>query len=283
VLRWTISNPPCTASYDDVTITVYSALTPNAGPNTGYVWRSNVNCGTGYDTHVPMLNASASGGTSPYTYLWNNASYLSKTGVSDPENYPDPSAVPPTTTTFTVTVTDANGCTATDQVVVTSVDLCNISLGTGSCNPTFPARVEICCVSPCTTRCVRPELDETSTNSLTHHIAHGDRVGDCSGGCRLAAPPSEPEAPLSDYLHAIPNPFQDHVDLTFGVGDAGDAVLEVYNASGVKVAELFRGPADADVPYHARLDSEHLSQGIYFCRLRTASGNQLTQKLVLQR
>jgi len=49
-----------------------------------------------------------------YTYSWSPATGLSSTSVSNP------TANPSTTTTYTVTVTNtANGCTATDQIVVT--------------------------------------------------------------------------------------------------------------------------------------------------------------------
>ncbi len=54
------------------------------------------------------LSASASGGTSPYTYAWNNGMTGSPINVSG-------IAV---TTTYTVTVTDAKGCTATDNIVI---------------------------------------------------------------------------------------------------------------------------------------------------------------------
>ncbi len=52
--------------------------------------------------------------TAGYTYSWSPATGLSSTTVSNP------TANPSITTTYTVTVTNtANGCTATDQVVVT--------------------------------------------------------------------------------------------------------------------------------------------------------------------
>lgn len=54
------------------------------------------------------LNSVALGGTQPYTYAWDN-------GLGAGQNK---SVAPNATTTYTVTVTDANGCTATDQVKV---------------------------------------------------------------------------------------------------------------------------------------------------------------------
>ncbi|RMG91885.1 MAG: hypothetical protein D6706_17760, partial [Chloroflexi bacterium] len=78
----------CTAT-DDVTITVLPAPVANAGPD--------VTICKGQSTQL-----SASGGVS---YTWSPATGLSAT------NIPDPVASPQSTTTYSVTVTDANGCT----------------------------------------------------------------------------------------------------------------------------------------------------------------------------
>jgi len=56
---------------------------------------------------------AATGGATPYMYSWSPT-----TGLND-ASLPNPTASPATTTTYTLTVTDANGCTATDQVTVT--------------------------------------------------------------------------------------------------------------------------------------------------------------------
>ena len=65
---------------------------------------------------------TASGGSEPYTYAWSPATGLSSTTAANPN------ANPTSTTTYTVTVEDANGCEDMDKIVVTSLncgEICN--------------------------------------------------------------------------------------------------------------------------------------------------------------
>ncbi len=67
------------------------------------------------------LNATVSGGEAGYTYSWSPATGLNSTTVSNPV------AKPAATTTYTVTVTDANGCQATDDVTITVAPVLSVS------------------------------------------------------------------------------------------------------------------------------------------------------------
>ncbi len=88
---------------DQMTVTVDKDPPPaNAGPDFG--------------TTCASLNAqlTASGGVA---YSWSPTTALSNPNIANPL------AAPPTTTTYTVTVTGSNGCTATDQTTVTLNDI----------------------------------------------------------------------------------------------------------------------------------------------------------------
>lgn len=87
----------CTQT-DQVTITVNPNATTDAGPDRTICIGGSVGIGS------PSITGS--------TYSWSPALGLSSTTVSNP------TASPNTTTTYTVSVVDANGCTGTDQVVV---------------------------------------------------------------------------------------------------------------------------------------------------------------------
>ncbi|MFH1005123.1 MAG: SBBP repeat-containing protein, partial [Bacteroidota bacterium] len=58
------------------------------------------------------LSVTTTGGTLPYTYQWSPAAGLDNTTALNPI------ATPTTTTTYTVLVTDANGCNASDTVQI---------------------------------------------------------------------------------------------------------------------------------------------------------------------
>ncbi|MBL7771792.1 MAG: hypothetical protein JNM95_02885 [Chitinophagaceae bacterium] len=90
----------CTTT-DVVVVTVdNTAPTANAGPD------KTINCTT---TSVTLGTASVSG----YSYSWSPSTGLSATNIAQPI------ATPTSTIAYTVTVTAANGCTATDVVLVT--------------------------------------------------------------------------------------------------------------------------------------------------------------------
>ncbi|MCC7302423.1 MAG: gliding motility-associated C-terminal domain-containing protein [Bacteroidia bacterium] len=82
---------------------------------------TGVTCG-GYTDGTATTGGS--GGTSPYTYSWNPGGQTAQNATGMAAG------------TYTVTVTDANGCTATDTVIIASPPLMLLTTGTtdASCN-----------------------------------------------------------------------------------------------------------------------------------------------------
>jgi hypothetical protein len=96
IITYTNANG-CTATQ---TVTVNANPTANAG-------QDQTLCAGGNAT----LTGTANGGSAPYTYSWNNGV---QQGVPFPLN---------ATGTYTVTVTDGNGCTSSDNVTLTSTSI----------------------------------------------------------------------------------------------------------------------------------------------------------------
>jgi len=109
-----ISFSPLCNSSDSIVVTVNQFAIAEAGPNVA-ICRSD----------STQLNAS--GGN---IYLWTPSDSLTSTGINNPLAFPDQSTI------YTVTVTDNNGCSSTDNVTVTvnNNPLVNHTLTNITCN-----------------------------------------------------------------------------------------------------------------------------------------------------
>jgi hypothetical protein len=86
-------------------------------PDTAYVTSPIIAVNAGNDTSMcaggsVQLNVTASGGLGSYTYAWSPASSLNNATIANPI------ATPVTNTTYSVTVTDGNGDTGSDDIIV---------------------------------------------------------------------------------------------------------------------------------------------------------------------
>lgn len=90
----------CTA-WDSMTVLVHTPPVADAGTF------ASISC-----ADSTQLSATATGGVAPYSYAWSPATDLSNPNIANPW------ASGNSTTLYTVTVTDNNGCSATDTVTV---------------------------------------------------------------------------------------------------------------------------------------------------------------------
>ena len=99
----TVTDSNNNSTSDQVTIVV-STLTSLAGQNVSFCEGDSVNLGA---------SPAASGGAPPYSYEWKPA-----VGLNDP-NIPNPLAKPSNSQTYTLTVTDEDGCSMNDDMDLT--------------------------------------------------------------------------------------------------------------------------------------------------------------------
>ena len=85
------------------------------------------------------------------------------------------------------------------------------------------------------------------------------------------------EVELSSY----PNPVREQGTIKYGLPEAKEVTLRIYDILGRRVATLASGQKEAG-RHTAHLDAEQLSSGVYFGRLR-AGEQTLTEKIVVVR
>ncbi|MBN4051201.1 hypothetical protein JYU16_00140 [bacterium AH-315-M05] len=125
-----------------------------SGPDASILSSNNVSCNGDCDGSA---NVSVSGGTSPFTYLWD-----------DPASQTTFNATGLCAGTYSITVTDSNGCTGSDSVTITESSLFTASsfgIGT-SCNGTCNGSASVALsggTSPFTYQWDDPSFQTTET------------------------------------------------------------------------------------------------------------------------
>jgi hypothetical protein len=95
-----------------------------------------------------------------------------------------------------------------------------------------------------------------------------------------------PVPPSRTLLHQnYPNPFAASTVIRYDVAERDDISLRIYDAAGALVRVLYAGsrpPGRYEAVWMGETDRGHLAAtGIYFCRLKTASGTEITRKILL--
>ena len=79
-----------------------------------------------------------------------------------------------------------------------------------------------------------------------------------------------------------PNPTRGSTTLEFGVKEATEVTVSVYNVLGQRVETLYQGTPQAEQLRDVTLDASSLSSGVYFVRMK-ADGQTTTQRLTVVR
>jgi len=250
----------CSANLSKIIISS-SPITVDAGANQtvyyGYVPNSCVH-----------LNGTGSGGILPYSYEWSTGDTTKSIKVCPTSNKQ-----------YTLTVTDAQGCFATDVVKVCVLNIrcnkvCNNSDKVEICHTMGNGKTQTLCVA---------------ASAVPAHLAHGDKLGAC-GTQTSCEEGYAKEASYPDIIHdemgitAYPNPFLSEVTVRFNVTYQEQVEVAIYNILGIKVAILFDGIIEGMELYETKfVADESLPNGIYFLKIITSKGDMKVVRVLLSK
>jgi hypothetical protein len=235
-----------TTSYD------FEFTTADAGNDKNVVY--------GYGSNCTTLNGTAAGGIAPYTYLWSPGG-RTPNGISTV-------VCPTVTTTYTLTVTDKNGCTRTDDVTVFVNDVhCGNKMD----------KVKLCHHGA--EICIAPE-------AVPAHLNHGDVVGSCASLLRRKTDnqleiTTDKQFKLSNY----PNPFSSTTRISYELPFEGRASIKIYDFIGREIATVANENKKPGI-YNVDFESRNISAGVYYYKIIASSATQVlsqTKKMIIIR
>jgi len=234
------------------------------------------------------IRATTNGGIS---YSWSPSSGLSFANVLKPL------ANPTTITTYTITVTNTNGCLASDAVVV---NVTNInSLGSGyiinqkmcmclggitfvddanvnadckddksACNRFREGYIPVLCSNPqCPPIAGKKEFEDETETEEQH---------------KQNLPLISLEKAGQLQFEAFPNPFSDKNTLQFSIPENSKVRIEIYTITGQMIEMLFDQAVEKDKTYTLEYRANNLPAGVYFYRFATNAA-VLNKKIVIVR
>lgn len=201
----------------------------------------------GYGPSSLSITANPSGGTAPYTYLWDSGDTLQSIAVS-------------AAGTYTVLVIDAKGCQTTASIVINAI---NVQCGNSGDKVIVCHNGQEICVSP---------------NAVQTHLNHGDKLGSCSSNSvsitnKRTAKDLIVDAHADENVTVYPNPVVSELNVKVSELHPG-AKLELFNVLGVKLQSR---PLMSTLQL---MSMEGLSSGSYF--LYIFNGSEITMKTIIK-
>lgn len=246
----TLSNACGFCSPTDGTVSANpgTPVSPGGAANTLYI---------GYGPSSVDLTAMGSGGSGSYSYAWT-----SPNGTLSASSGGTVTASPTVTETYSVIISDNNGCGAvTRDITINVVDVrCgkkNDKILVCKVPPGNPGNVHNICVSP---------------NAVASHLATGSYLGSCTNKQQLAG--------TSTDLTLYPNPTKGHINVEFELSITDELYLQVYDSFGRLVYE--EEFVENTGTYLHQINVSNLSNGVYLLRLNGSTVNQSSRFTISQ-
>jgi len=218
-------HPPLTAGIPDV----YAIDSVATNKNTVYL---------GYGTSSLTINATPNG---PYTWLWNTGQTTASISVN-------------AAGTYSVAITDTNGCIASASIAIKSID---VSCGIRDHNVLICHHGHTLCISP---------------RAVQAHLDHGDKLGECTND-------DDPGTSHPD-VSVYPNPTNGQLAVLLKNYRALKATVMIMTLTGNIIAEkevsLLEGAQTVEFNIAGH------PQGIYFVKVLSTDGMRV-EKIVLRK
>lgn len=193
----------------------------------------------GYGAQSATLSATASGGTPGYSYSWSTGDTTASITVS-----------PTMTTTYTLVVTDANGCVFTAAKTITVEDI-----RCGNNND----KVIICHIPP-----GNPSKQKTlciDSPSVAAHLAHGCTLGPCGAAKKRTDNEQGSSFTIEEVVTAelsiYPNPNSGLFTIELPVAEAANIIVTNINGQVVYTSST------NDDQRKVSIDLSQVSKGLY--------------------
>lgn len=204
----------------------------------------------GYGPTALAISASAAGGTAPYSYLWNTGATTASTSVN-------------AAGTYMVFITDAKGCTASDSIVISIVD---VRCGNNNNKVTICHNGKTICVA---------------ASAVQSHLNHGDYLGSCTFGSRRSITSGADSTSIygEPGISVYPNPSSGQFVLDLNKLKPGQVLMMVLDRNG---KQLWQQSVVKTLDRQLVYISLNLRPGVYFLKTITTEGVK-TEKIVIQR
>ena len=223
----------------------------------------------GYGSNCVLLKATVAGGVAPFTFIWSPGTNTNNQFIT---------VCPTTTSSYTVTVKDANGTTATATAAIQVID---VRCGNQGNKVVICHKGQELCIAAA---------------AVAEHLQHGDLLGSCTkinnngsdvkvneyAADILRSNTERKEAGVFAF-EIFPNPISSTSIANYWIPADAYVSIKLLDVTQREIATIEQGMKKAG-KHTSAINSKHLTPGIYLCRIIiNSSGSQLvrTQKIIV--
>ncbi len=250
-------------------------ILPEPAPVAALMVSENIKC---FGDSNGKLFADAGGGTSPYSFLWDNGQ------TSD-------TATGLTVGLHSLIITDSHGCTATASGVITQPDSISLqfSVSHATCQSCSDGKVHAIVeggIPPYSYRwfpsnSTTDSISDLITGYYTLCVTDGNHCEKCDSVKVKVGVIGVEEISRNSSLYVYPNPLSNYTIFVFALSSRQKVSLEIYNSTGELIDILVNDEMD-EGDHYIRFNASALSPGIYFYHFsnidRFQSGTLIIQR-----